>query len=148
MQRAEVEPVQLLGGKGREDIQMYLNTMFEQFDVNADGRLDRTEFRTCLQSADLGLNRQQITVLMGEFDEDQDGLINVEEFKDLAYRYMLHVAREKALKQLEMEKETLLFVGTQVIGGMNCKVQVSHVREAYRNPDNHNAHLSKHCTGS
>ena len=130
MQRAEVEPVQLLGGKGRDDIQVYLDAMFKQFDVNSDGRLDRTEFRTCLQSADLGLNRQQITALMGEFDEDQDGLISVEEFKGLAYRYMLHVAREKALKQLEYEKKTLLFVGAQTIGDKSYKVQVGFGRRS------------------
>lgn len=59
-----------------------LKLVFQSFDANNDGVLDRPEFIGALSSLDLGISSAQIEEVFSILDRNQDGTINLEEFAD------------------------------------------------------------------
>jgi Ca2+-binding EF-hand superfamily protein len=101
VQRAEVQPVELLDGRDRSAIEAELGALFQKFDADGNGFLDRGEFRRCLQSTELKLSKEEVAILMNAADADQNKKVDYAEFIEFAYNILLHLARERALKKLE-----------------------------------------------
>ena len=100
IERAEVQPVDLLDGRDRSAIESELAALFKNFDANGNGFLDRGEFRRCLQSTELNLTKEEVAILMHAADADQNNNVDYNEFIEFAYNILLHLARERALKKL------------------------------------------------
>ena len=56
---------------------------FQYFDKDGSGTITREELRTCLQSEDQTLSDEEINKLIGEVDQNQDGMIDYEEFLEM-----------------------------------------------------------------
>lgn len=100
LQRAEVQPVELLSGRERADLERELMALFHKHDVDGNGALDAGEFRRCLASLPLSLSLAQVDALMLAADADANGAINYHEFMGLAYDSLLHLVREAVLSDL------------------------------------------------
>merc|ERR1711968_310591 len=90
--RSEGQPVELLDGRDRSAIEAELAALFQKFDVDGNGFLDRGEFRRCLQSTELNLSREEVAILMNAADADQNKKVDYMEFIEFAYNILLHLA--------------------------------------------------------
>jgi Ca2+-binding EF-hand superfamily protein len=68
--RDEVE-YHLLHGIPKEELEEVMKRVFEAADENGNGELSLEEFRQCLKSAELGLTRKEINLLLSECDTNQ-----------------------------------------------------------------------------
>ena len=84
IQRAQLQPVELMSEEDAEMVKTGLRAMFEKHDVDGNGVLDRTEFRKCLSETELGLERRDIQALMALADANEDGGVDYEEFIELS----------------------------------------------------------------
>merc|ERR1712070_504235 len=83
--RAEIDPVALLRGRDRSEVEDRFRQLFHEYDIDSNGTLDIDEFSRCLQSTDLGLDTDQINTLMLSADSNEDGMIDYAEFMIFAY---------------------------------------------------------------
>jgi len=72
--REEVE-YHLLHGIPKEELEEVMKRVFEAADENGNGELSMDEFRQCLKSAELGLTRKEINLLLSECDTNQVTLV-------------------------------------------------------------------------
>lgn len=70
-----------------EDIEEVVDGLFSMIDIDGDGFLTHAEFKTALQSHAKDLTDSDISALINECDEDQDGQIDKEEFSNLLKMY-------------------------------------------------------------
>ena len=68
--REEVE-YHLLHGIPKEELEAVMRKVFEAADENGNGELSMEEFRQCLKSAELGMTRKEINLLLSECDTNQ-----------------------------------------------------------------------------
>jgi len=108
--RAEFQPVELMNGMERAQMDEMLADLFRQADADGNGTLDHQEFFDCMIKADLGFTNDDIYDLIASFDADGDGKISYDEFMFLAYDVLAKLARERALMQamLHIEAEVLM----------------------------------------
>ena len=99
IKRAELSPVELLGGRDRAVLEQDLQRMFLDCDSNGNGTLEPQEFRACLHRLQLGLSDYAIDSLMVYADTDNSNTVEYAEFMDFAFDYILHELREKALRE-------------------------------------------------
>ena len=59
--------------------------LFQRADSNGNGVLSRSEFKNCLQSADLGLTKKDINALLTLADENEDGVVDYKEFMPICF---------------------------------------------------------------
>ena len=74
----------MLAGMTKEELNYKLRELFIRADADNSGGLTRGEFLSCLRSEELNLSRQQINMMMGEFEMDDDGALTYEEFVPIA----------------------------------------------------------------
>ena len=87
-------------------MEKYLQSVFEQADVNGDGFLDHAEFKALLRNADLGLSNEDVKRVMSEADEDEDGFINYTEFVPVAVQVLQgYHARRHAIEHKQQDEE-------------------------------------------
>jgi len=90
-----------------EEMEDYLRSVFEQADLNEDGFLDHTEFKSLLRNADLGLSNEDVKRVMSEADEDDDGFINYGEFVPVAVQVLQgYHARRSAMEHHQKDEAT------------------------------------------
>jgi hypothetical protein len=70
-ERAQLTPVEVLGGQDREAMNGKLRQIFQSYDADGDGLLSRAEFAKCLRNADLALSVPQISALFAASDLDK-----------------------------------------------------------------------------
>jgi len=84
-----------------------LINLFTKADFGASGYLTATEFRSILDSLDLGVTSFQQTILMAEADENEDGKIQYGEFvpvcAELLHAFKAKAAAEKGYTQTEKD---------------------------------------------
>ncbi|KAK3269010.1 hypothetical protein CYMTET_22520, partial [Cymbomonas tetramitiformis] len=81
----------------------YVLTIFVEFDEDANGFLDRQEFKKALQGNKLDLTKQQIKNFMAECDDNGDGKIDYHEFLPLMTEVIVSSkAKAEAAKLQEM----------------------------------------------
>ena len=95
--RAQFAPIELMGGKERDQFKLVFDNLFREHDVDHNGYLDAAEFAACLAETELGLSAGEVRALMELADADADNRISYEEFSSLAYDVLLYMAREKAV---------------------------------------------------
>jgi len=90
-----------------EEMENYLQSVFEQADVNGDGFLDHTEFKSLLRNADLGLTDENVKRVLAEADEDEDGFINYHEFVPVAVQVLQgYHARRHAMEHRDKDEQS------------------------------------------
>ena len=86
-----------------------MGEIFRKADEDGSGQLSRQEFVNSLRSADLGLSRKEINVLLAEVDENSDGNVSYAEFVPLCYNILKEVLaddfRTENLPQKRQEAE-------------------------------------------
>ena len=68
----------------------------------------RKEFSRCLKSAELGLTRKEINLLLCEVDENGDGLISYEEFVPLCFNILVERFKEDVLAEAALQNADAL----------------------------------------
>ena len=91
----------LLKGMSSEDFERQLRTMFISYDTNRSGALDQEEFIRCLKSLELELTETEMVGLMIVADPKQIGSIGFEDFVKFLSLNLMHLVREKHLRQLQ-----------------------------------------------
>lgn len=104
----EAVEMHLLHGMPREDLEAIMRAVFESADVDGSGALDRKEFSRCLKSAELGLTRKEINLLLCEVDENGDGLISYEEFVPLCFNILVERFKEDVLAEAALQNADAL----------------------------------------
>ncbi|GHP04881.1 hypothetical protein PPROV_000363300 [Pycnococcus provasolii] len=95
--RAEAEEY-LLRGMSREQLEQMMANVFRAADSDGSGYLDRSEFRNCLKSAELGLTKKDINMLMAEVDIDGDGKITYDEFVPLCFNVLVERFKDNIIQ--------------------------------------------------
>ena len=70
-------------GDDGEDAEQNLRDVFEIFDADGSGSIDRNEMRLLMKKLAQDLTEEEITQIIEVVDEDGDGEISFEEFKKL-----------------------------------------------------------------
>ena len=109
----EAVEMHLLHGIPREQLEQMMFSVFNAADTDGSGALDRKEFARCLKSAELGLTRKEINLLLSEVDADGDGMVTYEEFVPLCFNILVErfkddVLAEQALNSYDDLTQTLL----------------------------------------
>lgn len=99
--REQIKPEDYLKGRQEHELQAELEDLFVKYDADNSGELDIEEFQKCLQSLDLGLSSGQISALMILADEDGEGTVDREEFMEFAFHHLVHLQREKHMRQIQ-----------------------------------------------
>jgi len=93
-------------GSSTEEMEAYLESVFQQADVNGDGFLDHTEFKALLRNADLGLSNPEIRRVLAEADENEDGMIDYHEFVPVAVQVLQgYHARKHAMEHRDEDEK-------------------------------------------
>lgn len=104
----EVVEMHLLHGMPREDLEALMRGVFEAADTDGNGTLDRKEFSRCLKSAELGLTRKEINLLLGEVDENNDGMVSYDEFVPLCFNILVERFKDDVLAETAMQSADAL----------------------------------------
>jgi len=97
---ATVTPLQALTEDERMRLSQMAAGVFQTFDEDASGKLDRVEFHKCLTESKLGFTDRQINHMMAAADASEDGLIDFSEFADLFQNCILELARIDAIDKM------------------------------------------------
>lgn len=95
----------------RDDLQEKIKLLFVDADIDSNGVLDRTEFKKVFEglTSELQLTKKDIMKIMAEADENEDGLIEYEEFLPLAVDVVEAIwAREDYELENNLRKEDAL----------------------------------------
>jgi Ca2+-binding EF-hand superfamily protein len=94
----------LIAGMTQEQLEGVFRDVFRQADRNGNGTLSRKEFRAALHSADLGLKRTDINLLMSVADEDESGDVSYEEFVPICFGVLLEKLKREILSNSELNR--------------------------------------------
>ena len=95
--REEVEAY-FVHGMTRDELDSVLRTVFERFDQDGSGYLDNKEFTQALKSAEIGLTKKEINLLLSEVDFNDDGVIEYAEFVPLCFVILVERATNKQME--------------------------------------------------
>ncbi|KAK3287067.1 hypothetical protein CYMTET_5407, partial [Cymbomonas tetramitiformis] len=93
----EKASVLLLHGMPRDELEQTISNIFSEADKDGNGKLDRMEFKACLRSAELGLTRKEINVILSNVDLDSDGCISYNEFIPCCFDLLVERFKEDLL---------------------------------------------------
>ena len=68
-------------GESGDDAEKHLRDVFDMFDADGSGCIDRNEMRALMKKLAQDLTEEEITQIMEEVDQDGDGEISFDEFK-------------------------------------------------------------------
>jgi len=105
-QMAKVTPLGALTAEEAKRLQEMAVTVFQTFDADGSGTLDRGEFLKCLVDSKLGLSEKQIKHLMYAADENDDGAIDYKEFAELFHNCLMEMSRQEAINRM-VQQETI-----------------------------------------
>ena len=88
----------LVKGMTREELDATLRRVFEEADLDGNGSLDPREFGKALRSADLGLSKKEINLLLAESDRNADGVVDYDEFVPVCFDILVERAKNKRLE--------------------------------------------------
>ncbi|EKX34966.1 hypothetical protein GUITHDRAFT_155601 [Guillardia theta CCMP2712] len=89
----------------QEHLVEYLTDIFVKSDEDGNGVLDKREFKTLLQNANLGLTKKQIKLLYSQADMNEDGLIQYREFIPACIELISSIQARKETQQQVEEAE-------------------------------------------
>lgn len=97
---AMITPLQALTAEEKAHLASLAGAVFQQFDEDKSGKLDRFEFSRALTESKLGFTERQIAHLMAAADTSEDGLIDYAEFSDLFNNCILELSRQDAVDKM------------------------------------------------
>ena len=89
----------MVAGMSKQELNYKLRELFIRADADNSGGLTHGEFLNCLRSEELNLSRQQINMMMGEFEDDDDGVLTYEEFVPIAIDVLLESSKSALEEQ-------------------------------------------------
>ena len=101
LENTDLSVSQLLEGESNEDFHARLVALFNVYDIQHTGELDPKQFSNCMQSLELNLTPSEIFALMASADVDHSGTVSFEEFVSFCTHNLLHLEKEKRLRQLQ-----------------------------------------------
>jgi len=99
----EAVEMHLLHGMPRDELEAMMEGIFKAADSDGSGILDRKEFAKCLKSAELGLTRKEINLLLSECDVDGDGNISYAEFMPLCFNILVERFKDEVLAEAALQ---------------------------------------------
>jgi len=93
-----------LRGMSAEELEGIMSKIFKDHDADGNGVLDRAEFKACLMSADLGLTRKEINLLLTEADDNGDGVVEYDEFVPLCFKILVEKFKEDYLRAKALQE--------------------------------------------
>ena len=85
-------------GMTHDELDATLRRVFEEADLDGNGSLDPREFGKALRSADLGLSKKEINLLLAESDRNADGVVDYDEFVPVCFDILVERAKNKRLE--------------------------------------------------
>mmetsp|Transcript_13960 Transcript_13960/g.32520 ORF Transcript_13960/g.32520 Transcript_13960/m.32520 type:complete len:447 (+) Transcript_13960:32-1372(+) len=134
--REQSTSVGIAGMSGKE-IEEYLFQIFHANATDGSGTLSKHDFKQLLESADLGLSHKQIKLLYAEADQDDDGVINYQEFISGAVTLLQAMAaREEAraaVAEADAEAEDMAY--QHLVHGLTSEEVASALEDAWFEAD-------------
>jgi Ca2+-binding EF-hand superfamily protein len=100
----------LVHGMSKEQVEAIMSDIFQKNDVDNSGALSVSEFVKCMQDADIGLTKKEITALMYSCDADGDGTISYTEFVPLCFELLIEIFSQEILKDRRPPSELESFL--------------------------------------
>merc|ERR1740130_1944487 len=97
MEAYEAAQAYILEGMSKEQLEAAAINIFQSFDVDSSGQLDRKEFKECLKAMDLGMTTKEIQYAMTHVDVDANGLVSYAEFLPMVIQIFIETVKDKAL---------------------------------------------------
>eukprot|EP00656_Telonema_subtile_P056734 TRINITY_DN9142_c0_g8_i1.p1 TRINITY_DN9142_c0_g8~~TRINITY_DN9142_c0_g8_i1.p1 ORF type:complete len:1064 (+),score=417.22 TRINITY_DN9142_c0_g8_i1:39-3230(+) len=88
----------ILEGMTVEELEEAALDIFQAYDADKSGSLERAEFLECIRAMDLGVTRKEILFIMAEADTNHDGMISYEEFLPVAIEQLVAAAHDKLIE--------------------------------------------------
>merc|ERR1719272_1598538 len=88
----------ILEGMTIEELEESALDIFQAFDTDKSGTLERGEFIECIRAMDLGMTRKEILYIMAQADANSDGVISYEEFLPVAIEQLVAAAHDKLVE--------------------------------------------------
>ena len=102
---ATITPLQALTADEKHRLAQMAAAVFQQYDEDKSGKLDRLEFHKCLTESKLGFSERQIAYMMAGADVSEDGQIDYGEFASLFENCILELARVDAVEKMLRNQE-------------------------------------------
>lgn len=92
----------------KEPIEYGVNDIFLAWDLDGNGFIDKSEFRSCC--GELNLTNEQLNTIFRELDEDGDGQISLSEFSNGFQRVcsLFHLDTDNVLNKEHKNFEKLM----------------------------------------
>lgn len=97
-------------GITKEEYESIIDEAFREADVDGSGYLSRSELRSVLKAADLGLTRKEINLLLSSVDLDGDQKISFDEFRPLFHEVMIEVMTNAFLKNSKSQTDLEIYL--------------------------------------
>ena len=85
-----------------EELTQALAEVFASADADGSGTLDREEFAQCLRDVQVDLTEEEINFLLASVDENDDGVIDFQEFQPLAFNLLAQVMAGEMQQQVRL----------------------------------------------
>lgn len=97
-ERREAVEAYFVHGMSRDELNGALRAVFERCDADGSGYLDHREFTKALKSAELGLSKKEINLLLSEVDFNDDGVVEYAEFVPVCFEILVERATHKQME--------------------------------------------------
>ena len=97
-ERRDAVEAYFVHGMSRDELDWMLRSVFERCDADGSGYLDRKEFTKALKSAEVGLTKKEINLLLSEVDFNDDGVIEYAEFVPVCFEILIERATNKQME--------------------------------------------------
>ena len=112
------------------ELEKLLISLFNEADTDASGALDHAEFQQLMATADLGLSKAEVKVLIAEVDEDADGKITYQEFVPIAVETIQTMRLKARFAERELDITDDIRYAAESIVGMSASEFGAFVRAA------------------
>jgi len=96
-----VEPDAATTGESVQELEEMLIGLFKEADQDGSGYLDHDEFLQLMETADMGIKKQEMHMLLAEADENADGNISYAEFVPLAVEVVQMIRLRASVEDVE-----------------------------------------------
>ena len=135
--RREQAVFELVKGLEKGELEAKMRRVFQHFDRDGNGTLDRNEFKRCLGAAQLGFTKKEINLLLSAIDVNEDGTVDYNEFIPLCFlvlveRKVAKMEEEEALDSEDMMQQIMLDYFTMYDAEGNGKIARRNLNQGLR----------------
>lgn len=102
---------QLMHSTEQDDLQTlsdFLINMFKEADIDASGSLTFDEFQVLMEQVELGISPQELRFVISEADENENGVVDYEEFVPLAVDLIQSFRARNRAKTISSQQDVLV----------------------------------------